>query len=154
MGFGCDSQSITSMVTKRSRDRNNATKQTKWIFSTGCWFRTSLPPLSVEVYKHMENSANGLRLLLTDDLGRFKGLRSLRSLTCAPLTSLVAATGGSTNKSWESQVWGLRWLLLFWKTRSWDIDVSLRASESFGEKKKACQGYKQCSKREPLTEIV
>ena len=46
----------------------------------------------------MEKSANGLRLLLTDDLERFKGLRSLRSLTCAPLTSLVAATGGSTNK--------------------------------------------------------
>ena len=47
----------------------------------------------------MEKSANGLRLLLTDDLGRFKGLRSLRSLTCAPLTSLVAAAGGSTTKS-------------------------------------------------------
>ena len=53
----------------------------------------------MEVYKHMENSANGLRLLLTDDLERFKGLRSLRSLTCAPLTSLVAAAGGSTTKS-------------------------------------------------------
>ena len=49
-----------------------------------------MPPLSVEVYKLMENSANGLRLLLTDDLERFEGLRSL---TCAPLTSLVAAAG-------------------------------------------------------------